>query len=170
MASNLDEVAFDSYVAEHGRTFLRFAYVLCGDYHLAEDLVQESFVRVHRRWPKVRSEQPAAYVRKTILRQYLSWRRRRASAEVPALPDADTNQDGRPDHADSVADRDAVRIAVAGLPPRQRAVLVLRFYEDLDDDEIAAIIGCSAPTVRSHASRALARLRGASPLLEERFS
>ncbi|SHN38951.1 SigE family RNA polymerase sigma factor [Cryptosporangium aurantiacum] len=160
MPSKPDAAAFDGFVADHGGTFLRFAYVLCGDYHLAEDLVQEALVRVHPRWPKVRQQQPSAYVRKTILRQYLSWRRRRASAEVPDLPDADANQDRRPDHADRLADRDALRIALAGLPPRQRAVLVLRFYEDLDDDEIAELIGCSTTTVRSHASRGLARLRG----------
>jgi RNA polymerase sigma-70 factor (sigma-E family) len=158
--SKPEATAFDDFVADHGRTFLRFAYVLCGDYHLAEDLVQEALLRVHPRWSKVRGEQPGAYVRKTILRQYLSWRRRRASAEVPDLLDADANEDGRPNHADRLVNRDAVRVALTGLPPRQRAVLVLRFYEDLDDDEIATLIGCSAATVRSHASRGLARLRG----------
>lgn len=165
MPSQPDSVTFDEYVADHGRNFLRFAYVLCGDYHLAEDLVQESLLRVHRHWSKVRLEMPDAYVRKTILRQYLSWRRRRASAEVPDLSDADADRDRRPDHADSLVDRDAIRFAVAGLPPRQRAVLVLRYYEDLDDAEIASLIGCSATTVRSHASRALARLRGDAQLV-----
>jgi RNA polymerase sigma-70 factor (sigma-E family) len=154
-----DAAAFDAYVSERGGSLLRFAYVLCGDYYLAEDLVQEALVKVHRRWSKVeRTDQPGTYVRKAILRQYLSWRRRRSSGELPEdIPD-DSNQ--KPDHAQSLADREALWAALSGLPPKQRAVLVLRFYEDLNDDEIATYVGCSAQTVRSHASRGVARLRG----------
>ncbi|GAA3390619.1 SigE family RNA polymerase sigma factor [Cryptosporangium minutisporangium] len=154
-----DAAEFDAYVSARGSGLLRFAYVLCGDHHLAEDLVQEALVRVHRRWSKVqRTDQPGTYVRKAILRQYLSWRRRRSSGETPEDLAEDSAQ--KPDHAQGLADRDALWDALSGLPPKQRAVLVLRFYEDLDDNEIAAYVGCSAQTVRSHASRGVARLRG----------
>lgn len=154
-----DAAAFDAYVNDRGSSFLRFAYVLSGDYHLAEDLVQEALVKVHRRWSKLQDvQQPGAYVRKAILNQYLSWRRRRSSSEQPEMLEEESIQ--RPDHAERVADRDELWTALAGLPRQQRAVLVLRFYEDMDDDEIAGLIGCSPRTVRSHASRGLARMRG----------
>ncbi|TQS47121.1 SigE family RNA polymerase sigma factor [Cryptosporangium phraense] len=149
---------FDEYVAERGVALLRFAYLLTGDHQLAEDLVQESLVRVHRRWSRIRrTDRPGAYVRQTILRQYLSWRRRSSSSEIPVAVDADRSGDGDP--ADRVSERAALMAALATLPRQQRAVLVLRFYEDRDDGEIAALLGCTAATVRSHASRGLARLR-----------
>jgi RNA polymerase sigma-70 factor (sigma-E family) len=150
--------AFDEFVHGRGWALLRFAYVLSGDAHLAEDLVQEVLSRMHRRWERVTAMDHAeAYVRAAIVRQFLSWRRRRAAretvlAEVPEPA-------GLPEPQLRVGDRDQMWRLLAGLPRAQRAVLVLRFYCDLPDDEIAALLGCGASTVRSQAARALARMR-----------
>ncbi|MFI5956255.1 SigE family RNA polymerase sigma factor [Cryptosporangium sp. NPDC051539] len=160
----LDEPDFGSYVAADGAALLRFAWVLTGDHHLAEDLVQEALVKVHRRWSR-RIEQPGPYVRKTILRHYLSWRRRRSSGEIPAPDGVDSVA---ADHADGIADRDALWVLLATLPRQQRAVLTLRFFEDLDDPAIAELIGCSPGTVRGHASRGLARLRQSAEIVHAR--
>ena len=164
MPSTSERAEFDDFVAARGTALLRFAVLLTGDHHLAEDLLQEALVRVHRRWSRLeRTEELTGYVRKAILRQYLSWRRLRSSAEVPtALPPDAPALDGA-DHAERHAERDRLRRALATLPRQQRAVLVLRFYEDLDDTSIAQLVGCSPATVRVHASRALARLRDHLP-------
>ncbi|EXG81784.1 SigE family RNA polymerase sigma factor [Cryptosporangium arvum] len=154
---------FGSYLEADGATLLRFAYVLTGDHHLAEDLVQEALVQVHRRWARI--EEPRAYVRKAVLRHYLSWRRRRSSDEIPAR-DAVWRSTAQDDHAERVVDRDALWSALATLPRQQRAVLTLRFYSDLDDAAIAELIGCSAHTVRGYASRGLARLRESAAVLQ----
>jgi RNA polymerase sigma-70 factor (sigma-E family) len=151
---------FDAFVVARGPALLRFAHVLSGDAHLAEDLVQEVLARAHRKWERIeRMEAPEAYVRTAIVRQYLSWRRRRSSTEkaVAEVPD----HAGAPDPAVAVAARDEIWTMLSGLARAQRAVLVLRFYADLADEEIAVMLGCSHSTVRAHASRALARLRAA---------
>ncbi|MFG1927066.1 SigE family RNA polymerase sigma factor [Cryptosporangium sp. NPDC048952] len=151
--------SFDSYVIADGAALLRFAHALTGDHHLAEDLVQEALVRTHRRWHRI--DQPGAYVRKAVLRQYLSWRRRRSSGERPT--DVALEEPVSADHADVLADQDALAALLATLPRQQRAVLFLRFYEDLDDAAIGELLGCSAVTVRGYASRGLARLRESAP-------
>jgi RNA polymerase sigma-70 factor (sigma-E family) len=149
---------FDDFVRSRGGALLRFAYVLCGDAHLAEDLVQEVLARMHPRWERVTvMENPEAYVRTAIVRQFLSWRRRRAAgeavvAEVPEPAGLDEPQQ-------RVLARDQMWQLLAGLPRAQRAVLVLRFYCDLADGEIAALLDCRETTVRSQAARALARMR-----------
>lgn len=150
---------FEEYVAARGDTLLGFAYVLSGNRHLAEDLVQEVLARAHSRWHRLTHvEQPDAYLRKAIVRQFLSWRRRRASSEasLEALPEQTS---AGPDAAAQHAARDEMWRLLATLPRRQRAVLVLRFYEDLADDQIAEVLGCRPATVRVHASRGLNRLR-----------
>ncbi|MCO8273790.1 SigE family RNA polymerase sigma factor [Actinoplanes sp. TRM 88003] len=149
--------SFDDFVQTRGWALLRFAYVLSGDSHLAEDLVQEVLAKMHRRWGRVAELHNAeAYVRKAILRQFLSWRRRRASTEtvLAELPE----QAGDEPQTRIVA-RDQMWQLLAGLPRAQRAVLVLRFYCDLPDAEIAALLDCGESTVRSQASRALAKMR-----------
>jgi RNA polymerase sigma-70 factor (sigma-E family) len=149
---------FDTFVVVRGPALLRFAFVLCGHRHLAEDLVQEVLARLHLQWKRIsRMQAPEAYVRTAIVRQYLSWRRRRASTEqvMAELPD-------RTDPSDleqQLAARDEIWTLLAQLPRAQRAVLVLRFYDDLGDSEIATLLGCAQPTVRANAARALARLR-----------
>jgi RNA polymerase sigma-70 factor (sigma-E family) len=149
---------FEEFVVTRGRALIRFAYLLVDDAHLAEDLVQEALVRVHRRWLHIEhSSNPEPYVRTTIVRLALNWRRRRSSGEValPHLPDRPDPK--QPDN--EVVERDAIWPMLSALPVMQRAVLVLRYYEDLADADIAAILGCSPATVRVHAFKALNRLR-----------
>ncbi len=157
------EADFEEFVVFRGHALLRFAYLLTGDQYLAEDLTQEALVRAHRRWSYIERASPEPYLRKAIVRQYLSWRRRRSSSEttVANLPD-------RPDPSkeiDRVAERDELWSLLRTLPRAQRAVLVLRYYEDLADRDIAEILRCSESTVRVHAFKALKRLRAASPPL-----
>jgi RNA polymerase sigma-70 factor (sigma-E family) len=141
-----------------GRALLRFAYVLSGDAHLAEDLVQEVLARVHRRWDRITAmDSPEAYIRTAIVRQFLSWRRRRSAGE--AILSEVPEPAAREEPQQRVLARDQMWRLMAGLPRAQRAVLVLRFYCDLPDDEIARLLGCGESTVRSQASRALARMR-----------
>ncbi|GAA0924090.1 SigE family RNA polymerase sigma factor [Virgisporangium aurantiacum] len=150
--------SFDDFVVNRGPALLRFAYLLTGDRHRAEDLVQEVLARVHQRWNRIeRAEGAEFYVRTALVRQNISWwRRRSARSEQPVAEVPETAADGS-EH--SLAARDEMWNLLATLPRKQRAVLVLRFYEDLPDDRIAALLGCSTVTVRVQASRALARLR-----------
>jgi RNA polymerase sigma-70 factor (sigma-E family) len=150
--------SFDDFVVNRGPALLRFAYLLTGDRHRAEDLVQEVLARVHQRWDRIeRAEGAEFYVRTALVRQNISWwRRRSARSEQPVAEVPETAADGT---EQSLAARDEMWNLLATLPRKQRAVLVLRFYEDLPDDRIAALLGCTAVTVRVQASRALARLR-----------
>ena len=154
---------FEEYARARAAPLLRFAYLIARDRHLAEDLVQEALSKAHRSWHRIeRIDNPDLYVRRIVVNQLLSWRRRRswfAELTVAELPEGWTNSDV----ATEVVQRDAVWSMLAGLPPRQRAVIVLRFYEQLPDWDIAQVLGCSEATVRSHASKALARLRAATP-------
>jgi RNA polymerase sigma-70 factor (sigma-E family) len=152
---------FAEFVMARTPALLRFAYLLTGDAHLAQDLTQEALVRVHRRWSRIEHEDgPEPYVRKAILRQYLSWRRLRSSSELPLaeLPD---RQPTAARDIEQIVERDEMWSLLTTLPRAQRAVMVLRYYEDLADADIALLLGCSAATVRAHAFRALARLRTA---------
>ena len=150
--------AFDALVEDRTTSLLRTAYLLTGDWGLAEDLLQTALVKTWFRWDRVREKDAAeAYVRQVMARTYATWWRRKwrgelATGELPELP-------GRDDYADVDA-RHALRHALAELPPRQRAIVVLRFYEDLSEAQVADLLGCSVGTVKSTASRALARLRG----------
>jgi RNA polymerase sigma-70 factor (sigma-E family) len=151
----------EEYVAARGPALLRTAYMLCGDRYLAEDLVQEVLARIHGRWQRQHIEHLDAYLKAAVVRQFLSWRRRRAGNEPLVEPGREPA--GWPGYADTTADahaeRDAIWAELAGLPRQQRAVLVLRYYEDLPDERIAELLGCAPVTVRVHASRALASLR-----------
>lgn len=137
---------------------LRHAAILTGEQSLAEDVVQEVLARAHTRWDRIeRMERPEAYVKKMIVNEYLSWRRRWSRVQpVESVPVPDA-----PDHASRHADRDALRAELARLPRHQRVVLVLRYYEDLTEVQVAAVLGCSVGTVKSSSSRALAKLRTA---------
>jgi RNA polymerase sigma-70 factor (sigma-E family) len=149
---------FEEYVAARGRGLLRFAFVLTRHRETAEDVVQSALADAFRRWGRVsRAEHPDAYVRKMIVTTYLGLMRRRSATETPV---ADVPQrTPAPDPADLVAANDAFGAAIAGLAPRARAVLVLRYYADLDDAAIAGILGVRRGTVSATASRALAVLR-----------
>jgi RNA polymerase sigma-70 factor (sigma-E family) len=151
-------VTFEEYVLTRGPALVRLARLLVGDNHRAEDLVQDALARAYPRWNRIcRVDQPDSYLRRMLVNARNSWWRRRLNHEV-AVP-AVADRAGTDDVGGAAADRDAMWRLVRALPPRQRAVLVLRFYEDLDDAAIADILGCSLVTVRSHAMRALATLR-----------
>jgi RNA polymerase sigma-70 factor (sigma-E family) len=157
--------SFEEFVATRGSALTRFAYVLCGHHHLAEDLVQEVLARMHTRWARIEREvdQPEAYVRRAVVREFLSWRRRRSSSEAAIAYIPETMSGRRDDSAHDHAVRDELWTALAKLPRSQRAVLVLRFYEDLPDSRIAEVLGCTEVTVRGYALRGLARLRATLP-------
>jgi RNA polymerase sigma-70 factor (sigma-E family) len=149
---------FRDFVASRSRPLLRSAWLLTGDWALAEDLVQTALASTWVRWARVvRKDAPELYVRKVMVTTYLSWRRRRWHGELPAqvLPESAVGTDLMAD-ADL---RESLRVELAGLPRRQRAVLVLRYFDDLTEVQAAAILGCSVGTVKSQTSRALARLR-----------
>jgi len=148
---------FAEFVAERSRALLRIAWLLTGDSGKAEDLLQTVLARAWPRWRRIASGgNPEAYVRRALVTTYVSWWRRRWRLEVPGeLPET-----GDPtDVAGATANRDAVRRALAGLSRQQRAVVVLRYVEDLSVAETAQLLGCSAGTVKVQAGRALAALR-----------
>jgi RNA polymerase sigma-70 factor (sigma-E family) len=149
---------FDEFVATRGAALLRHAYVLSGDRHTAEDLVQETLAGLYRRWDRVAAaSSPEAYVRTTMTRQYLTWRRRRSFAERAwgDLPDQ-----ASPVDAITATDADdVVWRALGALPRKQRVILALRFYDDQSDTQIASILGISASNVRAQAARGIATLR-----------
>src|SRR3954453_16249512 len=152
---------FDEYVAARGPALERYAYVLTGDAQRSQDLVQIALVMAYRRWRwVVRGGHPDAYVRRIVPTSSLDWRRRRSSDERPVETVPDVPAAGS-DPGDRVAERDEVRRALETLTAQQRAVLVLRHYEGYDDAAIAAVLGCSEGTVRTHASRGAQRLRAA---------
>jgi RNA polymerase sigma-70 factor (sigma-E family) len=135
---------------------LRFGHVLTGNPAAAEDLVQTALARAWRAWRLRRIDDPQAFVRKVMVNSYASWYRRRGTREIATASPADrmiTN-----DGTERIDDRDAVWRALRMLPPRQRTVIVLRYYEELSELEIAAVMGTSAGTVKSQFARALRRL------------
>jgi RNA polymerase sigma-70 factor (sigma-E family) len=153
------ETSFDDFVAGALPALLRFGHVLTGNPQDAEDLVQEALARSMRRWSRDCPDQPMAYVRKTMVHAHLTrWRRWGSRVQLGDVPEAAAEDK----HLQRSTERDALRRALAALPPGQRAVLVLRYLEDLPDDEIAGLLGCRPVTVRSQAMRGLAALR---PLL-----
>jgi RNA polymerase sigma-70 factor (sigma-E family) len=138
----------------------RYAVMLTGDRELARDLVQDVMLKAHSQWHRVAAaDHPDRYVKTMLTRTYLMWRRRWAVRHI--LLGFDDHVAGEPtaDHAAAVVDRDELWQRLAGLPRQQRAVLVLRYYERLTDQEIATVLGCGPGTVRGYASRALAALR-----------
>lgn len=161
-------MTFEEYVAQRGQALLRLAYVLAGDSHLAEDLAQTALMDAYRHWRKVEAaDDQDAYVRRILVNAHLSWYRRRSSRERPTevqpVPGVEA------DLADAVVARDQTRQLLAGLAPKARTMLVLRYYADLDDAAIAKLMGLSPSTVRASASRALAALRdgGVQGAMEE---
>jgi RNA polymerase sigma-70 factor (sigma-E family) len=160
-SARLRGVEFDEFLREQLGPLVRFAGVLTADTHLAQDIVQDALVRAHARWGRIgRMDRPDLYLRRMITNGYLSWRRLAAVRTTRPVADAGRlDRATSPDPAAHLVDRDQVRTLLATLSRRQRAVLVLRFYEGRSDEEIAAILGCATGTVRSHVSRALADLR-----------
>lgn len=129
---------------------------------LAEDVVQDALVKAHAKWKRISAlDRPDLYVKRIVTNEFLSWRRRRRVPTVQLEPDLATPFRGSrpPSHEETSADRDARWAELERLPRQQRAVLVLRFYEGLDDTEIATVLDCRPGTVRGYGSRALATLR-----------
>ncbi|MEJ7707159.1 MAG: SigE family RNA polymerase sigma factor [Nocardioidaceae bacterium] len=150
------EADFDEFMNAQWAPLFRTAYLLTGDYQLAEDLLQTAFAKVFLSWSKIaRMGQPAAYTRKIVTNQAMSWWRRRSSSEVPTI---DIQGGSFAGHEDRVTQASAVWDALRSLPSRQRAVMVLRYYEDLSEAEIADTLGISTGSVKSHASAARAAL------------
>lgn len=151
--------SFEQYVAARRGALLRTAYLLTGHHEDAEDLVQVALVKAVPHWARI-ADQPEPYVRKILARESVSrWRRRRwREVHTDHLPE--TAVEG------PSSDRVALQRALASLPPRQRAVVVLRYYEDLTEKETAALLGIAVGTVKSQARDALARLRELVPDLE----
>ncbi|WP_213454958.1 SigE family RNA polymerase sigma factor [Rhizomonospora bruguierae] len=150
---------FGEYFAARRDAVRRTAYLLCGDWHWAEDLTQVAFIRLADGWSRVRDRQALdAFVRTCLVRAYLSetrrlWRRRERPYGDP--PEAVVPDDG----PEALAQRELFARALRRLPPRQRATLVCRYYQELDVAETAAALGCSVGTVKSQTARGLAALR-----------
>lgn len=160
----LIDVTFEQFAVARLPSLLRYAVVLTGDRDLAQDVVQEVLARAQVKWRRISaSDAPDAYVRRMVLNEYLSWRRswtfRNVHTAGERLAEIDDARGGVSDHADGVVEADAVWNRLALLGRKQRAVLVLRYYEQLDDEHIADLLNCSPATVRSQASKALRTLR-----------
>ena len=151
------EAEFAAFMVGAAPALARTAWLLCGDAHQADELVQQALVRTYLAWPRARERDPLAYARRTLANLRIeTWRRRRR--EVLVDP-ADVPETGGPSAADRHADRDRLVRALAGLTPRQRRIVVLRHFEGLTEQEVATDLGVSVGTVKSTASRSLARLR-----------
>jgi RNA polymerase sigma-70 factor (sigma-E family) len=152
---------FEAYVRDQGGRLARIAFLLTGDAYLAEDLVQVALSKLAPKWDRVVAQgDPTPYVRAILVNTATGWRRRRWSGEAPTSPLPDGRaDDGQRALADGVDRRDELRRALGQLGARQRAVVVLRFYEDLPEAEVARLLHCSVGTVKSQAAKALAKLR-----------
>lgn len=162
------EDEFGEFVATRGGALMRSAYLLTGYRQLAEDLLQTVLARLASRWWRVRSEEAReSYVRTALYREFVSWRRVRRNSEIP------TDQPPERGNGDFAADtirRLALDEVLGKLPRRQRAVVVLRFYEDRSVTETAELLGCGTGTVKRQTSDALDRLRTLGPELVELLS
>jgi len=147
----------DVYAAHH-REAVRFAYLLCGDLHRAEDAVAEAFVKVYRQWRVGRVMQPRAYIRRAVVNEVNS-RFRRLALERRQAAVRSGHDHGVRAFDEQVADADAMITALAQLSPRQRTAIVLRYYLDLSEQDAATAMGVSVGTVKSSVSRGLERMR-----------
>ncbi|MCW2736243.1 SigE family RNA polymerase sigma factor [Nocardioides sp.] len=155
-----DRAGFDAFVHARGAALARTAYLLTGDHHLTQDLVQAALLQAAKHWGRIHTS-PEAYVRRAMYHQNISWWRRRRITETPLV-----SHDGAVESADTDL-RLTLDQALARLTSKQRTVLVLRFYEDLTEVETARALGISAGTVKSTSRHALARLRALAPELAE---
>jgi RNA polymerase sigma-70 factor (sigma-E family) len=144
--------SFDAFVVARSRALLRTAYLLTRDHALAEELVQTALAKAWFHWSRIREDDPEPYVRRILVTTYSSWWRRRWNSEIPTdeLPESP---------AQAGDDRLDLWDAIGRLPRRQRAVVVLRFYEDLTEAETARLMGSTVGTVKSQTAKALAKLR-----------
>ena len=156
MGSDDREAEFTAYVRARQRRFVRFAYLLTGDPHSAEDLVQSAFAKVYRKWDSIHGS-PDAYVRQTIINEHNSWWRRTWRHKEVTGSDLITYADP-PAPADRYTDND-LHTHIRNLPTQQRAAIILRYYEDLTEAQTADAMGCAVGTVKSQVSAGLSKLR-----------
>jgi RNA polymerase sigma-70 factor (sigma-E family) len=157
-AAEPSDAAFREFVEGSWHRLLRTAYLLTGDHGAAEDLLQTALMRAYRHWGRIRRDDaPEVYVRRVLVNTNISASRRRRLREhtTAVVPEPR----GVRDHQDTYAVRDELWRAVRTMPPRMRAVLVLRYFDDMSEAEVAEALGCAVGTVKSQISRGLARLR-----------
>jgi RNA polymerase sigma-70 factor (sigma-E family) len=154
-----EEEEYREFVSSHAASLHRTAYLLCGDWHLANDLVQETFVKTFRHWRRVqRAEHPSAYVRRILVNEFnRHWQRHR---DLLVRSADDRHEITVPDVSDEVVNRADLLQALLNLPARQRATVVLRYLEGMSEREAAAVLQCSEGTVKSQTFRALNTLGG----------
>lgn len=151
---------FVAYYAARGDLIRNTAYVLCGDWHLAEDLTQTTFTKLYQSWHRIeRHDVLDQYARRVLLRAFLDERRRPWRREFSTVPDSAALDTASHDEQRS-DERVVLRTALMRIPKRQRAVLVLRYWDDLSVDQVAEILGCPTGTIKSQTARGLANLRG----------
>lgn len=158
-----DEESFRRYAVEHAPRLRRSAYLFCGDWHYAEDLMQTTLIKIYKSWSRVQKEDSLVnYGRTVLLRTWLDEKRRpwrRSEQTEAAVPERADDGRGPADSPDRLWARDLVHQGLLRLPPRQRAVLVLRYFDDLSVAESAKVMGCSEGTVKSQTARGLDALR-----------
>jgi RNA polymerase sigma-70 factor (sigma-E family) len=156
---NSRDEEFGEFMRNRASPLHQSAYLLCGDWHLAHDLVQDTLVKAYQHWPRVRqADSPEAYVWRILLNEARGrWRRRERTAAVSRFPDG--REPAAPDATDEVARRMGLLQALHALPFRQRATVILRYLEGMSERETAAALGCSEGTVKSQSARALGTLR-----------
>ncbi|WP_043620110.1 SigE family RNA polymerase sigma factor [Nonomuraea candida] len=154
-----DRAIFQDFVVTRSDRLLRTAYLLTRDWGVAEDLLQESLAKAWFAWPGI--DEPEPYVRRVLVTTYTSWWRRRWRRELPSddLPEGAVH--------DAAGEGEELWRAVGRLPAKQRAVIVLRFYEDLPVSEVARVLGCQEGTVKSQTAKALAKLRVDESIVKE---
>lgn len=157
-----DEASFTRWASDRQLALLRTAVLLTGDHHRAEDLVQDALAKVAARWSRLRDEAPEAYARQVIVRTNISWWRKHRRELV-----VDPGDRPVPGDEPSVDRRLLLDQALAGLTPRQRSVVVLRYFDDLSERDTADVLGISVGTVKSTTYDALRRMRESSPELAE---
>lgn len=157
-----DEETFVAFAREVRGRLRRAAYLMCGDWDLAADHVQEGLIRVYVAWPRLtRAGGEYAYARKAVVSAFIDHSRRRSSSEVVRATEHEAGHEtaSGQDLAEDVTARQTLMSALRELPPRQRACVVLRYFEDLTVTDTAAVLGCTEGTVKSQTARALASLR-----------
>lgn len=157
MVARQHDEEFDAFMTASWTSLYRTAVLMTGDSHLAEDLLQNTMGKVYKAWPRFsRVEHPRSYARTILANEVSSWWRKRSSSELPtgSWPDQMSTEG----HDDRIAEADMVWQALQQLKARQRAVMVLRYYEDLNGAEIAAALGISEGAVKAHAHQALRSL------------
>ncbi|EMD26203.1 SigE family RNA polymerase sigma factor [Amycolatopsis azurea] len=149
---------FSEYFEARVQRFRRLAFGMCGDWHTAEDLVQATFIQLYRRWRRVRPDTVDAYARRILLNAFLTGRRKRGRELVTSSPPERAAPPGHDSH-----ERIDMELVLSGLTPRQRAMVVLRFLEDLSVSEVASLLGVAEGTVKSQTARGVEALRAVLP-------